>query len=55
MGGVTLSRWTMFYFTAALAALIVAECLMAAGYGYPAVPIGAPELWCWSMLLRSVG
>ncbi len=43
MGGVTLSRWTMFYFTAALAALIVAECLMAAGYGYPAVPIGAPE------------
>ena len=43
MVGVTLSRWTMTYFASALAALIVAECLMAAGYGYPAVPIEAPE------------
>ena len=43
MVGVTLSRWTMTYFASALAALIVAEGLMAAGYGYPAVPIEAPE------------
>jgi hypothetical protein len=33
----------MSYFVAALAALILAECLMAAGYGYPAVAVGAPE------------
>src|SRR5512143_945219 len=33
----------MTYFASALAALIVAECLMAAGYGYTAVPIEAPE------------
>ena len=43
MGGVTLSRWTMSYFAAALAALILAEGLMAAGYGYPAAALAAPE------------
>ena len=42
MTGVTLSRWTMAYFTVALAALLVAEVLMAVGYGYPQLPISAP-------------
>ena len=43
MAGVALSRWTMSYFAAALAALIAAELLMTSGYGYPAAPVGAPE------------
>jgi len=41
--GVGLSRWTMSYFGASLCALIVAEGLMAAGYGYPAAPLLSPE------------
>src|SRR4029078_13004300 len=43
VAGVSLSRWTMAYFASALLALVMAECLMVAGYGYPAVPIAAPE------------
>lgn len=43
MAGVALSRWTMAYFASALLALLVAECLMAVGFGYPAAPVGAPE------------
>lgn len=43
MSGVALSRWTMTYFASALAALLAAECLMAAGFGYPAAAAGAPE------------
>jgi hypothetical protein len=33
----------MSYFAAALAALVVAEVLMTAGYGYPAATLAAPE------------
>jgi hypothetical protein len=33
----------MAYFASALVALIIAECLMGAGFGYPTAPIGAPE------------
>lgn len=43
MFGTTLSRWTMSYFAAALCALIGAEALMAAGYGFPSAPLRAPE------------
>ncbi len=43
MTGVSLSRWTMSYFAAALAALIAAETLMAAGYGFPNAPLESPE------------
>lgn len=43
MVGVALSRWTMTYFASALVALLVAECLMAAGFGYPAAEVSAPE------------
>ena len=39
MIGVSLSRWTMSFFAAALAALLLAQGLMAAGYGYPAAPV----------------
>ncbi|TIO04703.1 MAG: hypothetical protein E5X89_32220 [Mesorhizobium sp.] len=43
MTGVSLSRWTMSYFAAALAALLLAEGLMAAGYGYPSASIESPR------------
>jgi hypothetical protein len=43
MMGTALSRWTMSYFTAALAFLVGAQALMVAGYGFPAVPEEAPE------------
>jgi hypothetical protein len=43
MIGVTLSRWTMSYFAAALVALMAAEVMMAVGYGFPAAEIAAPE------------
>ena len=43
MMGAALSRWTMAYFAAALAFLIVAQVLMVAGFGFPAVAVEAPE------------
>ena len=38
----TLSRWSMAFFVSALLALLVAESLMAAGFGYPESALGAP-------------
>ena len=43
MMGAALSRWTMAYFAAALAFLIAAQAMMVAGFGFPAVPVEAPE------------
>ncbi len=43
MLGASLSRWTMSYFAAALAALLGAEVLMAAGVGFPSQPVAAPQ------------
>jgi hypothetical protein len=41
--GVTLSRWTLSYFAAALGCLVAAEVLMLLGVGYPAAPVAAPQ------------
>lgn len=43
MPGATLSRWTLAYFAAAVVSLLLAEGLMAAGFGYPSAGIRAPE------------
>lgn len=43
MIGATLSRWTVSYFAAALGALIAAEALMAAGFGFPQAEIRSPD------------
>ena len=43
MIGVSLSRWTMSHFAAALLALLAAKALMAAGWGYPSAALSAPE------------
>lgn len=43
MIGVSLSRWTMSFFAAALAALLLAQGLMATGYGYPSAPVESPR------------
>ncbi len=41
--GVTLSRWTMSYFAAALVCLLAAQGLMALGYGFPVDQLAAPQ------------
>lgn len=43
MIGVSLSRWTMSYFAAALLSLVAAEVLMTLGYGFPRAAFQAPE------------
>jgi hypothetical protein len=43
MVGVSLSRWTMSYFAAALVALLAAEVMMTIGYGFPSAELAAPE------------
>lgn len=43
MIGASLSRWTLSYFAAALLALIGAELLMAAGFGFPGSAIQSPK------------
>ena len=43
MIGVSLSRWTMSYFAAALFALVAAEIMMVAGCGFPTTAIAGPE------------
>lgn len=42
MNNIALSRWTMSYFVAALAAFAIAQALMVLGYGYPQAPAAAP-------------
>jgi hypothetical protein len=42
MLGVSLSRWTMSYFAAALGCLVLAELVMISGYGFPSAPLAAP-------------
>lgn len=39
MMGTALSRWTMVFFAVGLVFLLIAETLMAAGFGYPAVAV----------------
>lgn len=43
MLGASLSRWTMTYFAVAVSALLGAEVLMVAGFGFPSQPIVAPQ------------
>jgi hypothetical protein len=43
MTGVSLSRWTMSFFAAALLALVAAEMMMVAGVGFPNAGLRAPE------------
>ncbi len=42
MNGTSLSRWTVTYFAAALAAFLIAQILLLTGYGYPNAPLEAP-------------
>ena len=43
MVGGSLSRWTMSYFAVAIAWLIAAEALMAAGFGFPNADLASPD------------
>ncbi|AKJ67123.1 hypothetical protein PATSB16_07380 [Pandoraea thiooxydans] len=42
MPSVTLSRWTVAYFVVALSAFMLAQLLMALGWGFPGAPLAAP-------------
>ncbi len=41
--GATLSRWTLAYFAAAVAFLLLGEALMVLGFGYPIAGLRAPQ------------
>lgn len=43
MIGAAISRWTMSYFALAIAWLVGAEALMAAGFGFPSADLASPD------------
>ncbi|WP_296712369.1 hypothetical protein [Rhodoblastus sp.] len=43
MNGASLSRWTLSYFASGLAALLVGEILLVAGFGFPSHALDSPQ------------